>query len=87
MGIHNNLILLQRKTPLFNWAQVTQKSKRQNDIITDQLRFMARLRINDCHRLEAVGSMDAAELMEGADINIATILDFRNGVFMCTECR
>ena len=27
VGIHNNLVLLQRKTPLFNWAKVAQKSK------------------------------------------------------------
>ena len=31
--------------------------------------------------------MHAAELMEGADIHIAAILDFRNRILMCTECR
>ena len=27
VDIHNNLVLLQRKTPLFDWAEVAQKSK------------------------------------------------------------
>ena len=41
VDIHNNLVLLQLKTPLFNCAEVAQKSMGEGRIVRDNLMLFA----------------------------------------------